>query len=77
MGDDLVPQANLAKQHAHLCLLFLLFKETISTVKEGEETDKSESASSVLKVCDNVIDSLIAFLLGPTSSSDHNCIVVT
>ena len=54
------------------------FKETISTVKEGEETDKSESASSVLKVCDNVtINSLIAFLLGPTSSSDHNCIVVT
>ena len=31
------------------------FKETISTVKEGEETDKSESASNVLKVCDNVI----------------------
>ena len=54
------------------------FKETISTVKEGEETDKSESASSVLKVCDNVItNSLIAFLSGPTSSSDHNCIVVT
>ena len=78
MGDDLVPQANLAKQHAHLCLLFLLFMETISTVKEGEETDKSESASSVLKVCDNVIiNSLIAFLSGPTSSSDHNCIVVT
>ena len=54
------------------------FKETISTVKEREETDKSESASSVLKVCDNVIiNSLIAFLSGPTSSSDHNCIVVT
>ena len=54
------------------------FKETISTVKEGEETDKSESASSVLEVCDNVIiNSLIAFLSGPTSSSDHNCIVVT
>ena len=55
------------------------FKETISTVKEGEETDKSESASSVLfKVCDNVIiNSLIAFLSGPTSSSDHNFIVVT
>ena len=54
------------------------FKETISTVKEGEETDKSESASSVLKVCDNVIiNSLMAFLSGPTSSSDHNCIVVT
>ena len=54
------------------------FKETISTVKEGEETDKSESASSVLKVCDNVIiNSLIAFLSGPTSSSDCNCIVVT
>ena len=53
------------------------FKETISTVKEGEETDKSESASSVLEVCDNVIiNSLIAFLSGPTSSSDHNCIVV-
>ena len=29
-----------------------VFKETISTVKEGEETDKSESASSVLKVCE-------------------------
>ena len=54
------------------------FKETISTVKERVETDKSESASSVLKVCDNVIiNSLIAFLSGPTSSSDHNCIVVT
>ena len=34
------------------------FKETISTVKEGEETDKSESPSSVFKVCDSIIENL-------------------
>ena len=63
---------------AILSELEIAFKETISTVKEEEETDKSESASSVLKVCDNIIiNSLIAFLSGPTSSSDHNCIAVT